>query len=60
MNSSELNLPLGLNAVVDPQGPINPVLPITSACTGCHADIALSNTNQLGESFERFGRGGAI
>ena len=55
VNSSELNLPSGLNSVIDPQGPINPVQPITSACTGCHADIAtashaLSNTNQLGES----------
>jgi OmcA/MtrC family decaheme c-type cytochrome len=55
VNGSELNLPAGLNAVTDPQGPINPVQPITSACTGCHVDIAtashaLSNTNQLGES----------
>jgi OmcA/MtrC family decaheme c-type cytochrome len=55
VNSSELNLPAGLNPVTDPQGPINPVQPITSACTGCHVDTAtashaLSNTNQLGES----------
>jgi OmcA/MtrC family decaheme c-type cytochrome len=55
VNGSELNLPAGLNAVTDPQGPINPVQPITSACTGCHVDTAtashaLSNTNQLGES----------
>ena len=54
-NSSQLNLPAGLNPVVDPQGPLNPVQPITSACTGCHVDIAtashaLSNTNILGES----------
>jgi OmcA/MtrC family decaheme c-type cytochrome len=54
-NSSELNLPAGLNPVTDPQGPINPVQPITSACTGCHVDIAtashaLSNTTQLGEA----------
>jgi OmcA/MtrC family decaheme c-type cytochrome len=54
-NGSELNLPAGLNQVTDPQGPINPVQPITSACTGCHVDIAtashaLSNTNQLGEA----------
>jgi OmcA/MtrC family decaheme c-type cytochrome len=55
VNSSQLNLPAGLNAVTDPQGPINPVQPITSACTGCHVDIAtashaLSNSNQLGEA----------
>jgi OmcA/MtrC family decaheme c-type cytochrome len=52
---SEANLPLGKNAVTDPQGPISPILPIASACTGCHADTpvaahALSNTNSLGES----------
>ena len=55
VNNSQLNLPAGLNLVTDPQGPINPVQPITSACTGCHADTAtashaLSNSNQLGES----------
>jgi OmcA/MtrC family decaheme c-type cytochrome len=55
VNSSQLNLPLGKNLVTDPQGPINPVLPITSACTGCHADTpssahALANTDSLGES----------
>jgi OmcA/MtrC family decaheme c-type cytochrome len=55
VGSSQLNLPAGLNPVTDPQGPINPVQPIASACTGCHADIAtashaLSNSNQLGES----------
>jgi OmcA/MtrC family decaheme c-type cytochrome len=55
VNGSELNLPAGLNSVTDPQGPLNPVQPITSACTGCHVDIAtashaLTNTNQLGES----------
>lgn len=41
--------------VTDPQGPLNPVQPFTSACTGCHVDIqtashALSNTTQLGEA----------
>jgi OmcA/MtrC family decaheme c-type cytochrome len=55
VNDSELNLPLGLNQVVDPQGPITPIQPIASACTGCHVDIptashALSNTSTLGES----------
>ena len=57
VNSSEqndLNL-TGLNAVTDPQGLINPVQPFTSACTGCHMDIAtasqaLSNTTVLGEA----------
>jgi len=57
VNSTEQNdLTLtGLNAVVDPQGPINPVQPFTSACTGCHMDIpaashALANTTTLGEA----------
>ena len=55
LNSSQLNLPAGLNPVTDPQGPLNPVQPITSACTGCHVDIAmashaLTNSNILGES----------
>ena len=54
---SEQNLPTGLNQVMDPQGPINPVLPVTSACTGCHLSIptashALANTTPLGESCE--------
>jgi OmcA/MtrC family decaheme c-type cytochrome len=45
----------GLLPVTDPQGPINPVQPFTSACTGCHVDIpsashALSNTSVLGEA----------
>jgi OmcA/MtrC family decaheme c-type cytochrome len=55
VNDSESNLPFARNAVVDPQGPINPVQAITSACTGCHVSIpsashALSNTSTLGES----------
>jgi OmcA/MtrC family decaheme c-type cytochrome len=55
VNSSEQNLPLGLNQVVDPQGPINPVQAIASACSGCHVDTAaashfLANTTVLGES----------
>jgi len=52
---SEANLPVGKNAVMDPQGPISPVQAITSACAGCHADTpvaahALANTSSLGES----------
>ncbi len=45
----------GLNAVTDPQGPINPIQAIGSACTGCHVDLptashVLSNTTSLGEA----------
>jgi OmcA/MtrC family decaheme c-type cytochrome len=55
VNNSEQNLPLGLNQVTDPQGPINPIQAIASACTGCHVDIptashALTNTSTLGEA----------
>jgi OmcA/MtrC family decaheme c-type cytochrome len=57
VNSSEQNdLSLtGLHAVTDPQGLINPVQPIASACSGCHVDIPtashfLANTTTLGES----------
>jgi len=57
VNSSEQNdLSLtGLNPVVDPQGPINPIQPISSACTGCHVDLptashTLANTTVLGEA----------
>ncbi len=54
-NGSEQNLPVGLNAVVDPQGWINPIQPTSSACSGCHVSKAesshfLANTNSLGES----------
>ena len=55
INGSEQNLPTGLNAVVDPQGPINPVQAVSSACSGCHVDLPsashfLANTTSLGES----------
>jgi len=57
VNSSEqtaLTL-TGLIPVTDPQGPINPVQPISSACSGCHVDLAsashfLANTTGLGEA----------
>jgi OmcA/MtrC family decaheme c-type cytochrome len=55
VNSSETNLPLGLNPTTSPQGLINPAPAITAACTGCHADVstaahAVANTDSLGES----------
>ncbi len=55
VNGSEQVLPTGLNAVVDPQGWINPVQPVASACSGCHvsrpeAAHFLANTTSLGES----------
>jgi OmcA/MtrC family decaheme c-type cytochrome len=54
-NGSEQNLPIGLNAVMDPQGWINPVQPTSSACSGCHVSKGeaahfLANTDSLGES----------
>jgi hypothetical protein len=55
LNGSEQNLPLGLNPVVDPQGYLNPIQAVSSACTGCHvtqpeAAHMLANTSALGES----------
>lgn len=55
VNASEQTLPIGKNAVVDPQGPINPIQAIGSACTGCHTSLptashVLANTTPLGES----------
>ena len=53
---SEAVLPVGKNAVTDPQGPINPAPATTSACTACHADAgsaahAQANTSaQFGEA----------
>ena len=64
INGSEQNLPAGLNAVTDPQGPINPIQPIASACTGCHVQLAtashaLANTTSLGESCQTCHSSGA-
>jgi OmcA/MtrC family decaheme c-type cytochrome len=55
INASEQNLPTGKNAVMDPQGPINPIQAIAAACTGCHVKITtashtLSETSVLGEA----------
>jgi OmcA/MtrC family decaheme c-type cytochrome len=56
VNSSEqLPLQAGLLNVDDQRGYINPIGPIASACTGCHATEAtashvLANTTRLGES----------
>ncbi len=36
INGSESALPIGKNAVVDPQGLLNPAPATTSACTACH------------------------
>jgi len=54
-NSSEQNLPLGLNPMVDPQGWINPIQAVAGACSGCHTSESesshfLANTTSLGES----------
>ncbi len=54
-NTSEQNLPSGLNPMVDPQGWINPVQAIAGACGGCHTSGSesshfLANTTSLGES----------
>ena len=59
VNGSE-NLPLKTNVVpvVSPRGLLNPMGPITAACTGCHTSMAaashaLSNTTEkLGEACE--------
>ncbi|MCX6593655.1 MAG: OmcA/MtrC family decaheme c-type cytochrome [Acidobacteria bacterium] len=55
VSGSHEDLTRMVNDVVDPQGLINPVKPITAACTGCHlttaaASHALNNTSSLGES----------
>ena len=55
INGSEQVLTRMKDDVQDPQGPIHPVKPITSACTGCHVNLstashALVNTSTLGES----------
>jgi OmcA/MtrC family decaheme c-type cytochrome len=55
VSDSQANLPVGLNAVVNPQGWINPEAATAAACSGCHvtkSDAAhfQSMTSSLGES----------
>jgi len=55
VNGSEQNLPIGMNTVQDPQGPLHPIQAASSARTGCHVTIsnashALANTTTLSES----------
>jgi OmcA/MtrC family decaheme c-type cytochrome len=58
VNGSETNLPSGLNAMTNPQSPVNPTPRVTAVCTGCHADLpalahAVANTASLsGQSVE--------
>jgi len=40
VNSSESNLPVGLNNVTDPQGLITSAPATTSACTACHLNLS--------------------
>jgi hypothetical protein len=55
-NGSEATLPIGKNAVVDPQGLLNPAPTTTSACTACHlnqstfAHAAVNTDPKFGES----------
>jgi OmcA/MtrC family decaheme c-type cytochrome len=53
--SEQLPLQAGLISIDDQRGPINPIGPTGSACTGCHvstptASHVLANSNRLGES----------
>lgn len=56
VNGSEQNLPIGMNAVTDPQGMLTPSPTTTSACTACHltdAAVAHARANtspKFGES----------
>ncbi len=56
VNGSESVLPIGKNAVLDPQGLLSPSPATTAACTACHLNTsafahAVQNTNsQFGES----------
>ena len=56
VNGSESVLPIGKNAVVDPQGLLNPAPTTTSACTACHlnqsafAHASVNTDPKFGES----------
>lgn len=55
VNSSEANLPVGLNNVTTPNFVMNSTPAATAACTACHATLpeishAVANTTQFGES----------
>ena len=56
LNGTEALLPIGKNAVVDPQGLMNPAPTTTSACTACHlkqsalAHAAANTDPKYGES----------
>jgi cytochrome c5 len=55
VNSSEQNLPIGLNQVTNPQDWFNPVQSVASSCSGCHASKPdashfLAGVDSLGES----------
>jgi len=55
-NGSEAVLPIGKNAVVDPQGLLNPAPATTSACTACHLNqsafghAVVNTASKFGES----------
>ena len=54
LNNSEMNLPVGLNPMVDPQGWINPIQAVAGSCSGCHtsqteAAHMLAETGVTGE-----------
>jgi OmcA/MtrC family decaheme c-type cytochrome len=66
VNGSESVLPIGKNAVLDPQGRLSPAPATTSACTACHLDLgslahAQQNTDaKFGEACDVcHGTGGA-
>ena len=64
VNGSEQNLTAATNKVTDPQGLINPITPISSACTGCHVTVSaashtLTNTTSIGESCQTCHRANA-
>jgi OmcA/MtrC family decaheme c-type cytochrome len=54
-NSEQLPLSTSMSKVADPSGPVNPTMPTSAACGGCHDSISaashmFSNTNAIGES----------